>query len=291
MKPIAITGIGCRLPKANSPAQLWRSLCSAQSAIEEIPDARYNAEAAYDPRPGTPGKLYTTTAGLVDDPARFDASFFGVSGREAEKLDPQARIMLNVTWEALQDANLVPEDLRGSETGVYVGSLYAEYERAFLLNPDSYDVYAWVGSTMRSGLAGRVSSAFDFRGPSIMVDTACSSSLVALHLACRALQTSDCSLAIAGGSNLLVDPVYTMGYSSASMLAPNGQAKPFCQDADGTARSDGVAVVVLKLLEEALADGDEVYAVVRGGAINHGGASSPYMQPSQEGQTDLLSRA
>jgi len=291
MKPIAIIGIGCRLPKANSPAQLWRMLCAGESAIEEIPADRYDAGAAYAPRPGTPGKLYTTTAGLVDDPARFDASFFGVSGREAEKLDPQARLMLNVTWEALQDANLVPENLRGSETGVYVGGLYAEYERAFLLHPDTYDVYAWVGSTMRSGLAGRVSSAFDFRGPSIMVDTACSSSLVALHLACRALQASDCSLAIAGGSNLLVDPVYTMGYSSASMLAPNGQAKPFCQEADGTARSDGVAVVVLKRLEEALADGDDVYAVVLGGAINHGGASSPYMQPSEEGQAALLSRA
>jgi acyl transferase domain-containing protein/NADPH:quinone reductase-like Zn-dependent oxidoreductase len=125
----------------------------------------------------------------------------------------------------------------------------------------------------------------------MMVDTACSSSLAALHLACRALQTSDCSLAIAGGSNLLVDPVYTMGYSSASMLAPNGQAKPFCEDADGTVRSDGVAVVVLKVLEQALADGDDIYAVVRGGAINHGGASSPYMQPSQEGQAQLLSRA
>ena len=238
MKPIAITGIGCRLPMAHSPAQLWRSLCSAESGIGEVPDTRYNPQDAFDPRPGTPGKLYTTTAGLVNDAARFDASFFGISGREAEKLDPQARILLNVTWEALQDANLVPEDLKGSETGVYVGSLYAEYERAFLLNPASYDVYAWAGSTMRSGLAGRVSSAFDFRGPSMMVDTACSSSLAALHLACRALQTSDCSLAIAGGSNLLVDPVYTMGYSSASMLAPNGQAKPFCEDADGTVRSD-----------------------------------------------------
>jgi acyl transferase domain-containing protein/NAD(P)-dependent dehydrogenase (short-subunit alcohol dehydrogenase family) len=276
---------------AHSPAQLWRSLCSAQSGIGEVPDTRYNSQDAFDPRPGTPGKLYTTTAGLVNDAARFDASFFGVSGREAEKLDPQARILLNVTWEALQDANLVPEDLKGSETGVYVGSLYAEYERAFLLNPASYDVYAWAGSTMRSGLAGRVSSAFDFRGPSMMVDTACSSSLAALHLACRALQTSDCSLAIAGGSNLLVDPVYTMGYSSASMLAPNGQAKPFCEDADGTVRSDGVAVVVLKVLEEAIADGDEIYAVVRGGAINHGGASSPYMQPSQEGQAQLIRRA
>ncbi|MDH3226758.1 MAG: SDR family NAD(P)-dependent oxidoreductase [Thermoleophilia bacterium] len=123
------------------------------------------------------------------------------------------------------------------------------------------------------------------------MDTACSSSLAALHLACRALQTSDCSLAIAGGSNLLVDPVYTMGYSSASMLAPNGQAKPFCEQADGTARSDGVAVVVLKDLERALADGDEIYAVVRGGAITHDGASSPYMQPSQEGQSHMLSRA
>ncbi len=291
MKSVAIIGIGCRLPKANSPAQLWRNLCMAQSGIQEVPDARYNSEDAFDPRPGTPGKLYTTTAGLVDDPALFDASFFGISGREAEKLDPQARILLNVTWEALQDANLVPEDLKGSEMGVYIGSLYVEYERAFLLNPASYDVYAWVGSTMRSGLAGRISSALDFRGPSMMVDTACSSSLTALHLACRALQTADCSLAIAGGSNLLVDPVYTMGYSSASMLAPNGQAKPFCEDADGTARSDGVAVVVLKVLEQALADGDEIYAVVRGGAINHGGASSPYMQPSQQGQTQLLSRA
>ena len=291
MKAIAITGIGCRLPGANSAAQLWRNLCAGESGIGEVPAERYDAQDAFDPRPGTPGKLYTTTAGLVDDPARFDASFFGVSGREAEKLDPQVRLLLKVTWEALQDANLVPEELRESQTGVYVGSLYAEYERAFLLDPASYDVYAWVGSTMRSGLAGRVSSAFDFRGPSLMVDTACSSSLAALHLACRALQTSDCTMAIAGGTNLLVDPVYTMGYSSASMLAPNGEAKPFCQDADGTVRSDGVAVVVLKLLEQAIADGDDIYAVVRGGAINHGGASSPYMQPSRKGQAQLLSQA
>ena len=291
MKPIAITGIGCRLPGSNSPAALWRNLCAGKSGIREVPEERYRAADAFDPRPGTPGKLYTTTAGVIEDADRFDASFFGISGREAEKLDPQARILLNVTWEALQDAHLVPESLQGSATGVYIGSLYAEYERAFLLDPSSYDVYAWVGSSMRSGLAGRISSALDFRGPSMMVDTACSSSLAALHLACRALQTGDCSLAVAGGCNLLVDPVYTMGYSSASMLAPNGHSKPFCKDADGTVRSDGVAVVVLKTLEQAVADGDEIYAVVRGGAINHGGASSPYMQPSTDGQAQLLRRA
>jgi myxalamid-type polyketide synthase MxaE and MxaD len=285
---VAIVGIGCRFPGAEGPDAFFEMLLEKTDGIREVPKERWALERVFDARPGTPGRIYTKWGGFLNQAVdAFDARFFGISAREATQMDPQQRLLLEVVWEALEDAGC-PRG--GGRTGVYVGGFYEDYEHLLLSSPSSYDVYAYAGA-MLGGLAGRISHALGLDGPSMVVDTACSSSLVAVHLACQALATGETEVAIAAGANLLLIPESSMGYCSASMLSPDGRCKPFDARANGTIRSDGVAAVILKPLDVALRDGDAIYAVIRGSAVNHDGRNAPFMTPSEAGQLALLRAA
>lgn len=291
-EPIAIVGIGCRLPGgADSPARLWQLLSEGFDAIAPIPAERLDLEALYDERPATPGKMMTRWGGLLPDVDRFDADFFGISPREAERLDPQQRLLLEVTWEALADAGIPADRLRGSRTGVFVGMWLNEFESYLFAEPNTLDLYMTTGSG-RYSASGRVSYFFDLYGPSLTIDTACSSSLVAVHLACQSLWSGECQLALAGGANVILQPHITIAYSQARMMAPDGHCKFGDAAADGYVRSDGAALVVLKPLSAALAAGDPVYAVIRGSAVTNDGRSSGFLAtPGQAGQEEMLRRA
>jgi acyl transferase domain-containing protein len=289
--PIAIIGIACRFPGANGPEEFWQLLCEGRCTIDSVPADRFDIEALYDPTPSTPGKVMSLWGGFLPDIQMFDASCFGISPREAAFLDPQQRLLLKTAWEALEDSGQPIEDVAGSNTGVFVGLWLNDYEaRLFGATPDT-EFYMTTG-TGRYAASGRISYCFGLEGPSVTVDTACSSSLVAVHLACQSLRTGECSLAIAGGANIILQPHVTIAYSQSRMMAPDGHCKFGDAHADGYVRSEGAGVVVLKPLTQALADRNSIYAVIRGSASNNDGKSSGSLgTPSRSGQERLLRRA
>jgi acyl transferase domain-containing protein len=289
--PIAIVGIACRFPGANGPEEFWELLRNGRSTIGSVPADRFNIQAFYDPTPATPGKVMSCWGGFLPDIQMFDAGCFGISPREAAFLDPQQRLLLKTAWEALEDAGQPIEDLVGSNTGVFVGLWLNDYEaRLFGATPET-EFYMTTG-TGRYAASGRISYCFGLEGPSLTVDTACSSSLVAVHLACQSLRTRECSLAIAGGANIILQPHVTVAYSQSRMMAPDGRCKFGDAHADGYVRSEGAGIVVLKPLGQAISDGDPIYAVIRGGAVNNDGKSSGSLgTPSRSGQERLLRRA
>ena len=290
--PIAVVGLGCRFPGgADSPQAFWRLLLDGVDAIGEIPADRFDVARLYDPRPGVPGRVATRYGGFLDGIDRFDAGFFRISPREADRLDPQQRLLLEVAWEALEDAGSVPEHLAGSPTGVFVGMWINDYEGRLFSDPDGVDFYMTTGSG-RYSASGRLSYVFGLQGPSMTVDTACSSSLVAVHLACRSLWSGECSAALAGAANTILQPHVSIAYSQSRMLAPDGRCKFGDARANGYVRSEGAGLVVLKRLSDALAAGDPVRALILGTAVNNDGSSSVSMgTPGQAGQEDLLRKA
>lgn len=285
---IAIVGIACRFPGANGPEEFWQLLREGRCTIGSVPADRFDIDALYDPTPATPGKVMSRWGGFLSDIQMFDAGCFGISPREAAFLDPQQRLLLKTTWEALEDAGQAVEDLAGSNTGVFVGLWLNDYEaRLFGATPET-EFYMTTG-TGRYAAAGRISYCFGLEGPSLTVDTACSSSLVAVHLACQSLRTGECSLAIAGGANVILQPHVTIAYSQSRMMAPDGRCKFGDAHADGYVRSEGAGVVVLKPLKQAIADRDHIYAVIRGSAVSNDGNSSGSLgTPSRRGQERLL---
>ncbi|HEY6323292.1 MAG TPA: type I polyketide synthase, partial [Thermoanaerobaculia bacterium] len=290
-EPIAIVGIGCRFPGADGPRAFWRLLCEGVDAIAEVPPERFDLRRVYDPSPGTPGKIASRWGGFLGGIELFDAAFFGISPREAARMDPQQRLLLEVAWESLEDAGLVPETLAGSCTGVFVGMCYGDYEDLELGDPQAVDLYVNTGGA-RNIASGRISFAFGFEGPSLTIDAACSSSLVAVHLACQSLWCGESGLALAGGSNVILQPQFSIGFSQAGMLSPGGRCKAFAAAADGFVRSEGVGLVVLKPLARATADGDPIYAVICGSAVNNDGRSSGLlMTPGRPGQEAVLRQA
>ncbi len=290
MESIALIGMGCRFPGAPNPRALWQLLCDGVDAITEVPADRYNVNAVYDPRPGTPGKVMSRMGGFLDQVDQFDAAFFGLSPREASRMDPQHRLLLEVAWEAMEDAGLVPEKLTAEQVGVFIGIITGDYWDRQFRNPTDLDVYGTAGSA-RSGAAGRISYALGLQGVSVALDAACSSSLVAVHLACQSLHIGSCTMALAGGVNIILNPDHTIGFSQARMMAPDGHCKAFDARADGYVRSEGAGVVVLKPLSRALADGDPIYAVIRGSSSNNDGHCELFMAPSVEGQRVGLCQA
>jgi acyl transferase domain-containing protein/NADPH:quinone reductase-like Zn-dependent oxidoreductase/NAD(P)-dependent dehydrogenase (short-subunit alcohol dehydrogenase family) len=259
-------------------------------AITEVPASRYDIDAYYDPRPGTPGRIVSRLGGFLDQIDEFDAAYFGVAPREAERMDPQHRLLLETTAEAFADAGLTRQRLSALRTGVYVGGMSSAYGE-MLAAAGLTDLYAATGAA-RSFMSGRLSFAFDLRGPSLSVDTACSASLAALHLAYRSVRTGEADLALAGGVNVVISATETIPYSQAGLLAPDGRCKFGSVTGDGFIRSDGVAVVVLKPLAQAEADGDAIYAVIYGSAIGNDGQSEEYlMTPSRLGQEQTLRSA
>lgn len=289
-EPIALIGIGCRFPGAYGPIAFWRLLRDGIDAITEVPRERWDARAFYTSRVATPGKMNTRWGGFLEGVDQFDASFFGIAPREAVHMDPQQRLLLETAWEALEDAGQVAERLAGSATGIFVGLATSEYASLQLSRSTVLDAYGTTGSAL-SIAANRLSYFFDFRGPSMTIDTACSSSLVAVHLACQSIWNGECSLALAGGANLILSPAITIGFSQAGATSPQGRCHAFSALADGIVRSEGVGLVVLKPLSEALAHGDEIYAVIRGSAVTQDGRSNGITAPSGPAQEETLQRA
>ncbi len=285
--PIAIVGIGCRYPGgANTPDTFWQMIRSGTDSVTEVPLARWDVNPIYDPDPSKPNKTNTRWGGFLEQVDEFDPQFFGIAPREMATMDPQQRLLLEVTWEALEDAGQIPENLRGSRTGVFIGIGTHDYSIMLWQQPVN-DPYATTG-TGNCIAANRISYLFDFKGPSLAIDTACSSSLVGLHLACQSLWTQESDLAIAGGVNVLLLPTVTAGFSKGGFMSGNGRCKSFDAAADGYVRSEGAGIVVLKPLEQAIADQDQVYAVIRGSAVNQDGFSQGMAAPNPKAQAAVL---
>ncbi len=288
--PIAVVGLGCRFPKAPDPEAYWRLLAEGVNAVGEIPRERWDVDDYFDLDPDAPGRMYTRHGGFIADADRFDPHVFGISPREAVSMDPQHRLLLEVSWEALEDAGIAPDSLMGSSTGVFVGLSNCDYLRVVFADPGVVDTYASLGVSY-SVAAGRISYLLGLNGPSLVVDTACSSSLVAIHLACQSLRMGETRLALAGGVNLMFLPELHINFCKARMLAADGRCKTFDAAADGYVRSEGCGVVVLKRLTDALADGDRVRAVIRGSAINQDGRSSGLTAPNGPSQEAVIRAA
>ncbi|MCD0451595.1 SDR family NAD(P)-dependent oxidoreductase [Actinocorallia sp. API 0066] len=280
VRPVAVVGVACRLPGAAGPRAFWTLLREGRGAVGEAPAERTTRLA-----PDHPGVRF---GGYLDDIAGFDAEFFGISPREAAAMDPQQRLLLEVAWEAFEDAGIVPESARGTAAGVFVGGIADEY--AALSRPGAIGRHTLTGTT-RGILANRLSYAFGLRGPSLAVDSAQSSSLVAVHLACESLRRGESELALAGGVNLIVDPDGTAAVARFGGLSPDGACHTFDKRANGYVRGEGAALLLLKPLDAALADGDQVYAVLLGGAVNNDGATDGLTVPSADAQADVIRRA
>ena len=289
--PVAVVGIGCRFPGGHGATEFWASLRDGRDSIVTVPPDRWSIDGYYDPAPATRGKTDSCWGGFLDGIDDFDAGFFRTSPREAAKIDPQQRILLEVAWEALDDAGLTGEALTGSRTGVFVGVYITDFDALHIADPFHQDLYSIRGAS-RSVLPGRVSYAMGLQGPSVAIDAACSSSLVAAHMACQSLWLGESDVALAAGANLLLLPSHHIAFSQGGMLSPDGRCKAFDSRANGFVRSEGVGVVVLKRLARAVADGDRVYAVIRGSATNNdgrgGGAAGT---PGQAGQEQVLRQA
>jgi acyl transferase domain-containing protein len=286
-RSVAVIGMACRLPGASSPSELWGLLRDGGSSISETPRDRFDVDTLYSPEPRQ-GRIAGRHAGYIVDIAGFDAEFFGMSATEAAELDPQQRLLLMTAWDALEDAGQRSDLLAGSRSAVFVGNARADFlDLALRRGPES--VTAAQLSNFRSLLPARISHFFDFRGPSLVVDTACSSSLVAVHQAVQSLRAGESPLALAAGVNLVLRPDESLVLTHAGGMASDGRCKFGDVNGDGYAPSDAVAVVVLKRLEDALADGDRIRAVIRGSAIgNDGGSSDTVLNPSLAGQLDVL---
>lgn len=290
MHPIAIVGLSCRFPGAPNAPEYWRLLAGGVDAITEVPADRWDITALYHPDSDAPGRVCTKWGGFLPDIDRFDAAFFNISPREAERVDPQQRLILEVAWEALEDAGIAADRLTGTDTGVFVAISHSDYAR--LINSDWARIIAYNGAGMYHSIAAnRLSYTLDLRGPSMVLDTACSSSLVAVHIACQQLRSGETSLAIVGAVNLNIDPVETIGLTKGKMLSPDGRCKTFDDAANGYVRSDGCGVLILKRLDDALKDGDRVRAVVLGSAVNQDGLTNGLYAPSGPAQQAVIRRA
>ncbi|MFF2652407.1 beta-ketoacyl synthase N-terminal-like domain-containing protein [Streptomyces sp. NPDC058045] len=291
-EPIAVVGMACRFPGGcDTPEQFWEFVRDGGVGVRDVPDDRWPVQDHYDPVPGTPGKMYIRRSNfLARDVASFDARFFKIPPVEANSMDPQQRQLLEITWEALENAGQNPEKLRGSATGVFVGiSSNSEYAQ---LVTDSAEANEYIGTGTTSSIAsGRVSYAFGWNGPALSVDTACSSSLVGPQLAVDALRRGECDMALAGGVNMMLSPGVMASLCAMNALAPDGRSKPFDASADGYGRGEGAGMVVLKRLSDAQRDGDTVYAVIRGGAVNNDGESSGLTKPNGRAQQAVLASA
>jgi acyl transferase domain-containing protein len=286
--PIAIVGMACRLPGgADTPDRFWRLMQDGVCAVRDVPPDRWDGNGWYDPDLSAPGKTVTKSAGFLDRIDMFDAGYFGIPPREAERMDPQQRLFLEVAIEALDDAGYSKDMLAGSRTGVFVASYHNDYATLQFSDPDAIDLRTLTG-TLHSVLANRLSYLLDLRGPSISVDTACSASLVAVHLACQSLRLGESNIAVTGGVSLMIAPELLVSMSKVGFMAPDGRCKTFDALADGFGRGEGCSVVVLKRLSDAIADGDRVLAVIRGSAVNQDGHSTLLTAPSGPAQQALI---
>lgn len=290
-EPIAVVGIGCRFPGGvNDPDQYWDLLMRSGDAVVEVPEDRWDAEAYYDADPSVPGRMPSKWGGFVDGIDGFDAEHFGIAPREAEAMDPQQRMLLEVAWEALEHAGIAPGQIDGLRAAVMMGVYYNEYQAASVADSDTIDAYSATGNA-HSVTVGRIAYLLGLRGPAVAVDTACSSSLVSVHLACQSLRSRETDLALAGGVSLILRPETQLALGKWGMLSPRGRCNAFDAAADGFVRGEGCGVVVLKRLTDAVRDGDRVLAVVRGSATNQDGRSNGLTAPNAPAQSEVLTRA
>jgi len=291
-EPLAIVGLGCRFPGANSPAEFWQLLHEGRTAHMEVPPDRWDIDALYDPDPKAPGKMYTRRAAFLDRIDAFDPQFFGISPREARSMDPQQRLLLEVAWEALESANLSPARFTRVPTGVYIGMCTYDYMGLVRdrTDPAAIDLYYSTGGAP-SVAAGRVSYTLGLTGPCMTIDTACSSALVAIHQAAMGLRARECDIALAGGVSLMIAPDLSLAFCRAGMLSRDGHCRTFDRAADGYGRGEGCGMIVLKRLADAVADEDDVIAVLRGSAVNQDGPSGGLTVPSGPAQQTVMRRA
>jgi len=279
---IAVVGMACRFPGgADDPESYWTVLKNGIFAISEVPKNRWNWKSKSEA---------SRWGGFIDNVDMFDADFFSITPREAVSIDPQQRLLMEVCWGAMEHAGINAEKLAGSDTGVFVGISSNDYARLQVGELSGSDAYMGTG-TAQSISANRLSYSFDFRGPSIAFDTACSSSLVAIHNACQSLKRNECSVALAGGVNLMLSPDLTTTFTKAGMLSEKGRCSTFDAAADGYVRGEGCGLVLLKRLSDALQDGDHVLATIKGSAINQDGRSNGLTAPNGPSQEDVIKKA
>ncbi len=290
VEPVAVVGMACRFPAAATPGRYFEILLAGTSAVTELPADRFDVASLYDADPCAPGRSSTRWAGLLEAVDGFDAAFFGISAREAHHMDPQQRLVLELAWEALEDAGICPRALQGSTAGVFAGAMWSDYAALRRGALDAIAQHTAVGEDL-SVIPARVSYFLGLEGPSLTVNTACSSSLVAVHLACQSLASGDCSLALVAGVNLILAPDSLVAMSKFGAMAPDGRSKAFDARANGYVRGEGGGVVVLKPLSRALGDGDRIHAVIMGSAVNNDGFSNGLTAPNPRAQEAVLRAA
>ncbi len=292
-EPIAIVGMGCRYPGGvRTPDEFWELLSSGRDILRDIPGERWDVDAYYDPEMPVPGKMYVRHGHYLDDIDQFDPQFFGLSPREAESLDPQQRLVMEVSWETLEHAGIAPGTLKGGKTGVFIGQYWDDYsmQRIYAADNREIDRYAQL-SGLRGLTAGRICHILDSHGPAIMLDTACSSSSLAVHLACQSLRSGESDLALAGGVSLILAPEHLIGICQMQALSPDGRCKTFDASADGFGQGEGCGMVAFKRLSDAQDDNDNILAVIQGSAVNHDGQARTVTTPSGPAQRAMLQEA
>lgn len=292
-EPIAIVGMGCRFPGgADNPQAFWQLLQDQVDAIAPVPPERWEMHQYYDPNPQTPGKMYTGQGGFLQQPlTTFAAEFFGISAQEAQRMNPQQLLLMEVVWEALEYAGVASEQLRGSQTGFFVGISTNEFDQQLQrVAPIDLDTNTILGNN-QSITVGRIAFLLGLQGPTFQLDAACASSLLAVHLACQSLRDRECDLALSGGVNLILSPTASVQLCKIGALSPDGRCKTFDASADGYGRGEGCGIVVLKRLSDAIADRDNILALIRGSAVNHNGASSGLTTPNPQAQQSLMQKA
>lgn len=291
--PVAVVGMACNFPgEAIDTNAFWDLLINSREGIVDIPADRWDADELYDPKPGTPGKMIVKRGGFIKGIDQFDAQFFNISPVEAEALDPQQRLLLQTTWEAIENAGINADTLKGTQTGVFIGIASPDYvfQRAATKNYRQIDIYDVTGNTP-STASGRISYTFDLKGPNLALDTACSSSLVSIHLACNSLLAGESSVALAGGVNLILHPNAHIIFSKMGALSPEGKCNTFDAAANGFVRSEGCGIVMLKRLKDAERDGDNILAIIKGTSINQDGKSNGLIAPNGLAQQQVLGEA